>query len=285
MARILVIEDNDTNLELMTYLLKAFGHTVIAAGDGEEGLEAVRREMPDLIICDVHLPKLNGYEVARRLKAHPGLHRIPLVAVTALAMVGDREKVLAGGFDGYIAKPIDPKAFVGQVEAFLGAPERSTLNPAPPVAEAEARPRRAGPVAILVVDDSPVNISLARSVLEPFGYYITAAKTVRDALALAAQTPPDLILSDLHMPGEDGFAFIRAVKADPRLRAIPFVFISSTVLHDQDRTNGLALGADKFILRPIEPQAFLSEIESCLRDTGRLLRGKEGTRDGEDPGR
>ena len=118
-ARILVIEDNATNLDLMTYLLSAFGHTPLTAPDGEEGLQAAQRETPDLIICDLQLPRLNGYEVARWLKSHPGLRATPLVAVTALAMVGDREKVLAAGFDGYIDKPISPELFKKQVEGFM----------------------------------------------------------------------------------------------------------------------------------------------------------------------
>jgi len=118
-ARILIIEDNPANLDLMTYLLNAFGYTVLTARDGEDGLEVARQEVPDLIICDVHLPTLDGYEVARWLKSHPQLHRIPLVAVTALAMVGDRSKILASGFDGYIAKPISPETFVQEVEKFF----------------------------------------------------------------------------------------------------------------------------------------------------------------------
>jgi two-component system cell cycle response regulator len=125
MARILVIEDNPTNLQLMVYLLQAFGHTPLEAWDGETGLEAARREPLDLILCDVQLPKVDGYAVAKHLKSHPALSRIPLVAVTALAMVGDRDRVLGAGFDGYIAKPILPETFVGQVEAFL-RPDSST---------------------------------------------------------------------------------------------------------------------------------------------------------------
>lgn len=121
MAGILVIEDNLDNLELMTYLLQAFGHRTITAQDGASGLELARHEALDLIICDVHLPKVDGYEVAHRLKNDPRLRRIPLLAVTALAMVGDRDKLLAAGFDGYLAKPIDPEVFVRQVEGYLQA--------------------------------------------------------------------------------------------------------------------------------------------------------------------
>lgn len=123
-ARILVIEDDATSMELMVYLLQAFGHTPLRACDGAEGLEIAAGQMPDLVICDIQLPVADGYEVARRLKGSPILCRIPLVAVTALAMVGDRDRVLAAGFDGYIAKPIAPETFVQQVEAFL-APEHS----------------------------------------------------------------------------------------------------------------------------------------------------------------
>jgi CheY-like chemotaxis protein len=119
MAHMLIIEDNAANLELMTYLLDAFGHSVRVAHDGVEGLAAIQADPPDVIICDIQLPRLDGFEVARRLKADLTLCHIPLVAVTALAMVGDRDRILASGFDGYIAKPIEPEQFVRQVEAFL----------------------------------------------------------------------------------------------------------------------------------------------------------------------
>ncbi|HVR37446.1 MAG TPA: response regulator [Methylomirabilota bacterium] len=124
-ARILIIEDNPASLELMTYLLNAFGHVLFTARDGAEGLAVARREKPDLIVCDIQLPGMDGHEVAREIKAGAGSGAIPLVAVTALAMVGDRDRILAGGFDGYISKPIDPETFVTQVEAFLPNAQRS----------------------------------------------------------------------------------------------------------------------------------------------------------------
>jgi CheY-like chemotaxis protein len=118
-ARILIVEDNPTNLELLDYLLKSTGHEVLAATDGEMALELARREVPELIICDIQIPKLDGFGVARHLKADDRLRHIPLVAITAFAMVGDRERMLAGGFDGYVSKPIDPQFFIAQMEAFL----------------------------------------------------------------------------------------------------------------------------------------------------------------------
>jgi two-component system cell cycle response regulator len=122
MAIILIIEDNSDNLEVMTCLLDAFGHDTMQARDGVIGLAVAAAETPDLIICDLQIPRLNGYQVCARLKCDPLLKRIPLIAVTAQAMVGDREKILDAGFNGYISKPINPRNFVRQVESYLLAP-------------------------------------------------------------------------------------------------------------------------------------------------------------------
>lgn len=119
MARILVIEDNPANRELMVYLLSAFNHIPIEAADGEAGIEKANKELPELILCDLQLPLVDGYTLAQYFKSSPDLRGIPLIAVTAFAMVGDREKALAAGFDGYIAKPIIPESFITEVEGYL----------------------------------------------------------------------------------------------------------------------------------------------------------------------
>ena len=201
--------------------------------------------------------------MARWLKSHPNLRAIPLVAVTALAMVGDRDKVLASGFDGYIAKPIDPQIFVGQVERFLQR-ERGAPPPAFALLARTVAAPQAWRVTILVVDNMPLNIELARSTLEPFGYAVIPALGMAEALDLARRTPPDLILSDVNMADGTSYDFITAVKADPQLCAIPFVLISSTYLDPKEQAHGLELGAVRFLVRPIEPQALLDALEACL---------------------
>jgi two-component system cell cycle response regulator len=259
MTRILVIEDNDENLELMTYLLQAFGHTTLTARDGEEGLEVARRETLDLILCDLQMPRLDGFGVARAVRGDSRLSRIPLVAVTAFAMRDDQERVLAAGFDGYVTKPIVPEEFVAQVEAFL---QPELPHDSPPEQRQTATVRHG--VRILAVDNSPVNLVLVRSTLEPFGYQVTTADSVKDALALLRGEAPDLILSDLHMPDADGYDFLNIVKTDPHLRSIPFALISSTVWRETDPAIALSLGAVKFILRPIEPDRLVAEVEDAL---------------------
>ncbi len=268
-ARILVIEDNPANLELMTYLLKAFGYQTREACDGEEGLARLGEEVPDLIVCDIQLPGIDGYELARQLKGDPVLRSIPLVAVSALAMVGDRDKILAAGFDGYIAKPITPQTFVAQVAVFLPPEQRSEWRAPEPEASTAAHDTLRAPatgVTILVVDDLPSNIDFVRTVLEHAGYNVISAPNVHEGLQLAADAMPDLILSDVHMPEKNGYELVRAVKASPELQPIPFVFLASTPTSPRERQQAISLGAARFILRPIEPQALLDQIAQCLRD-------------------
>ena len=119
---VLVADDNEHNRELARQCL-ADGFIVIEARDGETALEAARRDKPDLVLLDLSMPRMNGWDVARALKADPETRRISLVACTAHAMSGDRERALAVGFDGYIAKPYRPRELVGCVEDFLGKGE------------------------------------------------------------------------------------------------------------------------------------------------------------------
>lgn len=119
MSRVLVVEDNAASLALMVYLLKTFGHLVLSARDGLEGIEMARREHPDLILCDIQLPGADGVDVCRQLKKDPALRNVPLVAVTAYAMVGDRERLLGEGFSGYLSKPISPQTFIDQIAPYL----------------------------------------------------------------------------------------------------------------------------------------------------------------------
>ena len=119
MAHVLVVEDNPENLDLMVYLLKAFGHAPLIARDGLEGIEAARCEHPDLILCDIQMPGADGVEVCRQLKCDSGLQDVPLIALTAFAMVGDREKLMSKGFDGYLSKPINPQTFIDQIAPYL----------------------------------------------------------------------------------------------------------------------------------------------------------------------
>ena len=121
-TKMLLIEDNEQNQYLVTFLLEKHGYEVEVASDGLSGIRCAQREPPDLILLDIQLPQMDGYAVAQGLRQNPDLAGIPIVAVTSYAMLGDREKALAAGCDGYLEKPINPETFVSQVEAFLNRP-------------------------------------------------------------------------------------------------------------------------------------------------------------------
>jgi two-component system, cell cycle response regulator DivK len=125
--QILLIEDNEQNCYLISYLLEKNGHTVASATSGPAGIAMASERAPDLILLDIQLPEMDGYAVARALRADARLRRVPIVAVTSYAMVGDREKALGAGCDGYIEKPIDPQTFVAEIERFL-LPESRALT-------------------------------------------------------------------------------------------------------------------------------------------------------------
>jgi CheY-like chemotaxis protein len=117
--RILVIEDDANSRRLLEYIFKATGFDVAGAANGRRGLDAAIALPPDLILCDLQMPVMNGYEVLRALREHDGIGGVPVIAVTAFSMAGDREKALAAGFADYIAKPIDPETIVARIEPYL----------------------------------------------------------------------------------------------------------------------------------------------------------------------
>ncbi len=119
LQKILVVEDNQDNRELVVKILKFNGYHVIEAVDGQEAIEKAKAENPDLILMDLFIPKIDGYEVTRRLKRDRDLKSIPIIALTAHAMKGDMEVALAAGCDGYIPKPIDVRELPKQIEHFL----------------------------------------------------------------------------------------------------------------------------------------------------------------------
>ena len=125
MSTVLVVEDNPANLSLATFLLQSAGHVVLAARDAENGLALARAEQPDLILMDIQLPGMDGLEATAILKSDESTRAIPVIALTALAMKGDEQRILAAGCDGYIAKPLAYKEFLATISARL---QKAPLN-------------------------------------------------------------------------------------------------------------------------------------------------------------
>jgi CheY-like chemotaxis protein len=266
-ARVLVVDDDPVNLDLMAYLLTAFGHTPVSAESAKHGLQIVESGSLDLILCDIQMPGIDGFEFLRRLR--PDVRKkSPVIGVTALAMVGDREKILAAGFDGYMAKPITPETFVHEVEQFLAISERG--KPVPPSADvplttgSKPAAHQRKHVRILVVDNEPANLEILRIHLDHAGYDVVTARSGNAALELAQSASPDAIVSDVHMPDGDGFSLIRMLRTNPRLRDTPVIFVSATTQGRSDVERSKALGAFKFLVRPFDPEVLLDALTECL---------------------
>jgi CheY-like chemotaxis protein len=129
MIKVLVAEDNAVNRELLRELLEARGYTVLEACDGREALRMIEQTHPDILLLDIGMPVLDGFAVIRKIRENPGLATLPVLAVTAYAMQGDRENVLNSGFDGYLSKPLNARALADELKRLLRKPEDRNTAP------------------------------------------------------------------------------------------------------------------------------------------------------------
>lgn len=271
MARVLVIEDNPVNLELMVFLLQAHGHTTSSAPDGASGITLARREGPDLVICDIQMPVLDGHAVAGLMRADPVLSRIPLVAVTAAAMVGDRERALASGFAAHVSKPIDPTTFMALIAPYLPQGDKNDPVPSTEVSLGGVmlHPSQLAPrpdLLLIVVDDRAMLREFKQHLLEPAGYNVIGCESAEEALRVMAERPVDIVLSDVAMPGMSGFDLLRRVRAEPATATLPFVILTAAAVDEAHRAEGLALGADAYLVRPVDPQDLLQVLRRVLAE-------------------
>ena len=129
MTKVLIAEDNAVNRELLRELLEMRGYTVVEACDGEEALRMIEQTQPDLLLLDIGMPVLDGFAVVRKIRENPRFASLPVVAVTAYAMQGDREKILNSKFDGYLSKPVNARALAEELERLLGKREDRNAPP------------------------------------------------------------------------------------------------------------------------------------------------------------
>lgn len=277
MARILIIEDNPANIELMSFLLSAYGHAPLSAADGPRGVAAARSERPDLIACDVNLPGMDGFSVLAELKGDPALAGVPILAVTALAMTGDREKVLAAGFDGYISKPIEPESFVAELEAFLTTTPASASAPAmatPPApvhtqstaataaTDAAATPD-AGARTLLLVDDDRFMLGVLNDMLIGQPYRVLSASSGEEALQVLSHEPVEVILCDQAMPGMRGTEVL-AEAAARYPKTVRLMLSGQPDLTDIEAAIKSGV-ADGHYIKPLGARALREQLDEAFR--------------------
>jgi two-component system cell cycle response regulator len=221
----------------------------VEAGNVEDGIRLARECSPDCIIIDVRLPGMDGLRTMRILKEDPGLHALPVIAITADASKELAQKAIEAGCDAYITRPIASGSFLETIGRLVHIP-------------AEHAP--AGTARILVADDEQMVVDSLGRGLRKAGYEVIEAFNGGEAIRKAVEESPDLVLLDVKMPDLDGYEVTRRLKDDLRTLHIPIILV--TALSDaHDKAVGLEAGADEFLSKPVDPAELLVRISSILR--------------------
>jgi adenylate cyclase len=268
MQTILLVEDNEMNRDLISRRLKRRGFEVVLAVDGAEGVEKATELKPDLVLMDMGLPVMDGYEATRLLKANDATRRIPVVGLSAHAMSGDAGRAMEAGCDDYDTKPVEwPRLLEKISNQLMKAQERTTLiSPRPSAAETEAA---AGGAHVLIVDDNAVHREMLTGRLTALGHTSEAAHDASRALELHAEKSFDAVLLDVTLPEVDGKPLLEHLRGDAGQR-VP-VLMLSTIDSVGSAIECLPRGAEDFIPQPFHAEVVAARLASAL-DRHRLRR-------------
>ena len=270
MPRLLYVEDNDDNVFMLRRRLERRGFEVLVAGDGEQGIEIATAERPDLILMDLGLPGIDGWETTRRLKADPTVAAIPVIALSAHAMAADRESALDAGCDDFDTKPVDIDRLGAKIDTQLHRVRDADATAGRPAAASpeegegdDAGPSGDGPT-ILVVDDSDDNrYTLVRRLRRQGHGHVIEVADGSAALAALREHDVDLVLLDMMMPGMSGEDVLAAMKQDMDLRELPVIMISALDDHDHV-VRCLELGAEDYLPKPFDPTVLNARVSASL---------------------
>ncbi len=264
MARVLIIEDNQPNMDLLAYLLTAFGHQPLCAHDGVAGVELARDALPDLIVCDLHLPRLDGYGVVRILKGDPATRAIPVLAASALPVTDDGAALRAAGFDGHLPKSLEPDELMPSLESWLAPHQRGVMPGSHASAGAQQHAGAAAGARLLLLDAMPDNCGVTASIAGHLGYDVTSAATPDQVDACAGQ-PFDLLLCDLDdRTGHASRADALLAAAERHWPALPLVAIRAADSDALPPTLASRFPAPVLLAHPLEPDQLAAALASAL---------------------
>ena len=272
--KILLVEDNKINQDMLSRRLLRRGYEVVIANNGAEGCSLALSQQPDLILMDMSLPEIDGWEATRRLKADKQTSSIPIIALTAHAMVGDLEKAMAAGCDDYDTKPVDLPKLLQKMEALLA--KCQTVEPAKieqqvtsmiknrqNVSAEVASPEIATSKTLLIVDDNEINRDMLSRRLKRAGYKVLLAVSGEEAIKIVRQQALDLVLLDIMMPGLSGLDTLKELREIYSQAQLP-VLMATAKDESKDIVQAFELGANDYITKPIDFPVALARIQSHL---------------------
>ena len=270
-ARILIVDDIPANTRLLEAKLNAEYYQIATAEDGLQALALAHSWQPDLVLLDVMMPNLDGYETCRRLKADPATHHIPVVMITALGEPGERLRGLDSGADDFLTKPVEYETLLARVKSLIRLKRMldewrmrgETARALGLSAELPAVPSVHGARA-LVVDDWALGAQAVQDALAREGVLTGRASGEAEALGLTASIPFDLIVLSLSMASDDPLRLASRLRADDATHAIPLLLIAEPAQRDRI-LRGFDLGANDWIVRPLDENELRVRARNQIR--------------------
>jgi|GEM_PF-294987 len=301
MAKVLLVEDNELNRTILARRLKKRGFEIVIAEDGKISLQMAKEELPDIILMDLSLPVMDGWEATKNLKANPLTCDIPVIALTAHAMSGDREKAISAGCDDYDTKPVELPRLIskinsllerstgkteereertefelGSLETSLQAPAVTTFQLLPSVSAKDhvegyshsdhqilTAETESSKLCVLVVDDIQTNRDLLVRRLEKQGHKVVTAVNGREALQILENRDIDLVLLDIMMPEVDGYQVLKEMKSDTTLRHVPVIVVSASQ-ETESVVRCIEMGADDYLPKPCDAVLLRARVSASL---------------------
>jgi two-component system cell cycle response regulator len=269
-AKILIVDDEPRNVKLLAGILSSEKYASIPAYNGEEALEKVAEEVPDLILLDIMMPKPDGFEVTKELKSNPNYRDIPIILVTALDGTDNKIMGLDAGADEFLNKPVNKAELLARIKSLLRLKQyqdrlkvhadtrNGLITPNVPIHGAIELP------SILLVEDNDKDSKLIQYFMHGEPYKFMLAKDGSEAISRAQQEKVDLILLDIVLPGMNGFEVCRRLKESEQTKNIQIVAITS--LRDMDsKIKGIELGADDYLVKPINQHELKVRVKSLIK--------------------
>jgi len=279
--RVLIVDDDQASLQMLSGILPKSQYVVLKAMDGKEAIKRAFKNIPDVILLDVLMPSLDGFEVTRQLKKDPRTKNIPIILVTSLDGLESKLTGLEAGAEEYLTKPVKPLELLARVKSMLQLKQyrdqlvirkqsEGALLGVAPAEKTVQLPEEALPV-VLLVEDNEIDARIIESFLEGMPLRLETVSTGADAISRILSEKIDLILLDILLPDMTGFDICQRLKEMDKGNDIAIIVV--TCLHDLDsKITGMELGADDFLVKPINRQELTVRIKSLLEKKQQLTR-------------